>query len=193
MPGTARKVVITERQQELLRTLARSSTCSQGVARRARVILLAFEGFNNEEIAAEIGLGRHQVGVWRLRWQRVWKQLAIIECCESPVDFRAAVIDVLSDEPRAGVPPTFTPEQIADTLAVACEAPEQSGRPVTHWTPTELADEVIKRGIVPSISARHVGRFLKGGRSEAASHAVLAQLAGQKGRPAIRRAGASRV
>lgn len=41
MPGTARKVVITERQQELLQTLARSSTCSQGVAQRARIILLS--------------------------------------------------------------------------------------------------------------------------------------------------------
>jgi len=183
MPGTARKVVITERQQELLRTLARSSTCSQGVARRARIILLSFEGRNNEEIAAEIGLGRHQVGVWRLRWQQVWERLAIVECCETPADFRAAVIEVLSDEPRAGVPPTFTPEQITDILAVACEPPEESGRPVTHWTPTELAAEVIKRGIVASISDRTVGRFLKGGRPEAASHTVLAQLAGQRGRP----------
>jgi putative transposase len=174
MPGTARKVVITERQQELLQTLTRSSTCSQGVARRARIILMAFEGRNNEEIAAEIGLGRHQVGVWRLRWQQVWERLTVVECCETPADFRAAVIEVLSDEPRAGVPPTFTPEQVTDILAVACEPPENSGRPVTHWTPTELADEVIKRGIVPSISDRTVGRFLKGGRPEAASHAVLA-------------------
>lgn len=193
MPGTARKVVITERQQELLRTLARSSTCSQGVARRAMVILLAFEGFNNEEIAAEVGLGRHQVGVWRLRWQRVWERLAIIECCESTVDFRAAVIDVLSDEPRPGAPPTFTPEQITDILAVACEPPEKSGRPVTHWTPMELADEVVKRGIVASISARQVGRFLKSGRPETTSHAVLAQLPGQRDRSAVRGAGASRV
>lgn len=193
MPGTARKVVITERQQELLRTLARSSTCSQGVAQRARTILLAFEGYNNEEIAAEVGLGRHQVGVWRLRWQQVWERLTVVECCESPAEFRAAVIETLSDEPRPGVPPTFTPEQITQILAVACEPPEQCGRPVTHWTPRELAEEVIQRGIVPSISARHVGRFLKGGRPEAAPHAVLAQLARQRGRSAIRRTGASRV
>lgn len=193
MPGTARKVVITERQQELLRTLARSSTCSQGVALRARIILLAFEGYNNEEIAAEVGLGRHQVGLWRLRWQQVWERLTVVECCESPAEFRAAVMETLSDEPRPGVTPTFTPEQITQILAVACTPPEQSGRPVTHWTPRELAEEVIQRGIVPSISARHVGRFLKGGRPEAASHAVLAQLARQRGRPAVRSARASRV
>ena len=42
---------------------------------------------------------------------------------------------------------------------MACETPEKSGRPVSHWTPRKLADEVVKRGIVPSISVRHVGRF----------------------------------
>jgi putative transposase len=140
MPGTARKVVITERQQELLRTLARSSTCSQGVAQRARIILLAFDGYNNEEIADEVGLGRHQVGVWRLRWQQVWERLTVVECCESAAEFRAAVMETLSDEPRPGVTPIFTPEQITQILAVACEPPEDSGRPVTHWTPRELAD-----------------------------------------------------
>jgi putative transposase len=60
-------------------------------------------------------------------------------------------------------------------LAVACEPPEKSDRPVTHWTPRELADEVQKRQIVPSISVRHVGRFLKDGGPQAASQPVLAQ------------------
>jgi transposase len=46
-------------------------------------------------------------------------------------------------------------------LAVACEPPEKSGRPITHWTAHELADEVIKRGIVPSISVTQVGRYLR--------------------------------
>jgi putative transposase len=54
-------------------------------------------------------------------------------------------------------------------VALACEAPSESGRPVTHWSTTELADEAIKRGIVEDISARSVGRFLKGGRFSEAS------------------------
>ena len=44
--------------------------------------------------------------------------------------------------------------------AVACEPPEKSGRPVTEWTHAELADEVVRRGIVESISPRHLGRLL---------------------------------
>jgi hypothetical protein len=58
---------------------------------------------------------------------------------------------------------------------VACEDPQESGRPVTHWTPQELADEAIKRGIVTSISPRSVGRFLKGGGLEAPSEPLLAE------------------
>ena len=68
---------------------------------------------------------------------------------------------VLRDTPRRGRPATFTPEQLCHIVAVACEAPADSGRPVTHWTPRELAAEVISRGIVPSISPRSVGRFKK--------------------------------
>ena len=56
-------------------------------------------------------------------------------------------------------------EPLAMIIAVACELPEDCGRPVTHWTPREWVDEVVKRGIVDSISPRHVDRLLKGGIS----------------------------
>ena len=45
-------------------------------------------------------------------------------------------------------------------LAVACELPEQSHRPIDAWTGRELADELVKRGIVESISVSQVGRYL---------------------------------
>jgi putative transposase len=67
----------------------------------------------------------------------------------------------LSDSPRSGWAGKFSAEQVAQIIAVACEPPEKCGRPVTHWTPRELADEVKKRSIVASISVRQVGRFLK--------------------------------
>ena len=67
---------------------------------------------------------------------------------------------MLSDEPRPGNPGKFTPEQVTQILALACEPPEKSGRPITHWTAHELADEAQKRGIVASISASQVNRYL---------------------------------
>jgi transposase len=99
--------------------------------------------------------------MWRRRWAKAWPQLILIECGETQAAFRRAVEEILSDAPRSGNPGTFTPEQITQILALACETPELSGRPITHWTYKELADEAKKRGIVESISESQVGRYLR--------------------------------
>jgi putative transposase len=175
MPGRAAKVIVTERQQEVLQLLARSGTSPQAVAQRARMILLAFERLPNEEIAGRLGYERHPVGVWRRRWADAFDRLVLVECCEGVPALRRAIGELLSDAPRPGSPGKFSAEQVTQILAVACEPPQDSGRPVTHWTPAELADEVQKRGVVESISPRQVGRFLKYGRTAAAPESLLAQ------------------
>ena len=63
--------------------------------------------------------------------------------------------------PGPAPPASSLPSRSSLILAVACEPPEKSGRPITHWTAHELADEVVKRGIVPSISVAQVGRYLR--------------------------------
>src|SRR5207247_10102488 len=63
-----------------------------------------------------------------------------------------SIEEVLSDAPLSGSPGTFTAEQVTHILAIACEPPSQSGRPVETWTGRELADEAAQRGIVKSIS-----------------------------------------
>jgi len=45
-------------------------------------------------------------------------------------------------------------------FAVACEAVEESERPVARWTQRKIVDEVIKRGIVPYISKSHMNTLL---------------------------------
>jgi len=174
MPGRAAKILITERQQDVLSTMTRSSTCPQALAQRARMILLAFDGLDNEEIAERLGCERHAVGIWRRRWAPEFQRLVLIECCEKESALSEAIAELLGDLPRGGCGGKFTPEAITQILAVACEPPEDSGRPVTEWTPRELADEAIRRGIVESISPRQVGRFLKYGRPPAASQPLLA-------------------
>jgi hypothetical protein len=139
------------------------------------MILLGFDGVDNADLADRIGCERHAVGIWRRRWAGAWQRLVLIECCQKESALPHAIEDVLRDGPRSGCPGKFTPEQVTQILAVACEPPEDSGRPVTHWTPRALADEVRKRGIVASISARHVGRFLKYRRPAAAPQSFLAQ------------------
>jgi transposase len=161
MPGKAAKITITERQKEILQTFSRATTAPSRLRQRAAIILLAFDGLRNEDIAARVDLTHRQVGRWRRRWAKAWHQLIDIECCESRAELRRAIDAVLSDEPRGGAPGKFTPEQVTEILAVACEPPEKSGRPITHWTLQELSDEVKKRGIVESISTAQLSRYLR--------------------------------
>ena len=175
MPGKAAKLIVTERQQTTLDVMTRSSTCPQGVAQRARMILLAFAGEDNETIARKLRCERPAVGIWRRRWVRAFERLTLIECGEKQPALAHAIERLLGDSPRSGWAGKFTAEQVTHILAVACEPPDKCGRPVTHWTPRELADEVKKRGLVTSISPRQVGRFLKYGGTETASESLLAQ------------------
>ena len=160
MAGNAAKVTISERQQEILNEFSRSRSEPYFLCQRSTIILLAFAGLLNEQIASEVDLDRHQVGVWRSRWAEAFNRLVLIECLDGTTALRAAIRELLADAPRRGCPCKFTAEELAQIFAVACEKPENSGRPITHWTHTELVDEVVKRGIVKSISVRHLGRLL---------------------------------
>src|SRR3954451_4366250 len=161
MPGRAAKITITETQQDILRTFSRATTAPSRLRQRAAIILMAFDGLLNEDIAERVGLTHRQVGRWRRRWAKAWYRLLDIECCESHAALRRAIEAVLGDEPRPGAPGKFTPEQVALILAVACEPPEKSGRPITHRTIHELTKEVVARGIVASISPAQVHRYLR--------------------------------
>jgi transposase len=160
MPGKAAKVVITERQQDILRQLSRSVTIAFQLRQRAQIILLGFEGRLNSEIEDLVGLGHDAVGRWRRRWQQEFERLTLVEGLEETADLRRAIEEVLSDEPRSGRPCEFTAEQLTMIFAVACEAVEESGRPVARWTQCEIIDEVVKRGIVKSISTSHLSTLL---------------------------------
>jgi transposase len=160
MPGKAAKVVITERQQAVLDRLSRATTVAVRLQQRARVILLAFEGRLNRDIESLVGLGRDQVGVWRRRWQDAFERLTLIECMEEPARLAKAIEDVLCDEQRSGGPSKFTAEQLTMIFAIACEAVEESGRPVARWTQKEIIEEAVSRGIIESMSTSQISVLL---------------------------------
>jgi transposase len=160
MAGTAAKIIVSERQQKLLEEFSKSRTIGKCIVQRATIILLGFTGMLNEEISHQVGLNRIQVGIWRQRWRDSWEALCVWECTE-PHRLREAILDVLSDAPRPGAPATFTAEQVSQIVALACEPPKLSGRPIDHWTFRELRDEAIKRQIVADISVSQIGRFLQ--------------------------------
>jgi putative transposase len=169
-------VALSDRQRELLRQLLRRQTAAVRLARRAEVVLALADDPCVEAAARSLGLTRLTVRLWRDRWLDAAAALDRAER-ERDADRRlpALVEAALGDAPRPGGPATFSPEQIVGIVAVACEPPEKSGRPISHWTARELADEARKRKIVSDISPRTVSRFLKAGRTPAAPEPLLAQ------------------
>jgi putative transposase len=163
-----RPILLSDRQCNVLKSLINRHLTPQQIAKRARVILESEQGLSNSEISRRIPLDRPQVGVWRECWIDEYERLSLIEA-EQPDKLEKVMVELLSDAPRPGAPATFTPEQVVQMIAIACEDPKESDRPVSHWTPREIRDEAIKRGIVETISERQVGRFLKSGGLETAS------------------------
>jgi putative transposase len=139
--------MLTTDEQTALEKIARRPSTAQQIALRATIILCAAQGASHGEIARELGITKDTSRLWRNRWLE-------LSAHELPVEER------LQDAPRAGCPPTFTLEQITQLYALACAPPEQYGRPISHWTGSELADEMMKQGVVETISPRHVGRLL---------------------------------
>jgi transposase len=180
-------VELTERQRAILETMVRSRRRPHDEVQRATIILRSAEGARNRHIAAVLEVSDVTVRLWRMRWAKAASQLAVVEAEAAEETLRGLIQQVLCDAPRGGRPATFTPEQICQVVALACEAPADSGRLGTHWTPWELADEVVKRGMVTSISPRSIGRFLKRRGPAPASVPLLAQSQASRGSGAIRR------
>ena len=163
MPGPQpRPIELSERQQTTLEQLKRAGTNAQRLVQRARLVLSMGAKANNQEAARQESRNGETARLWRKRWLAAGPRLAAAEAKDcSDKELRALLEAVLDDAPRPGTPAKFSAEQLAQLVALACEDPSESDRPSSHWTPRELADELVKRQIVSSISVRQVGRFLK--------------------------------
>ncbi len=148
-------VNLSEAERQGLEKLVKAHSTPQQIVVRARIILTASQGLNNEQVGRALHVGVDMVRQWRQRW------LAgqAIPLTELSVEER------LHDLPRAGKPSALSADQLCQITALACEKPEQSERPISHWSGREIADEVMKRGIVAQISPRHAARLLKRGIS----------------------------
>ena len=129
-------------QQQRLRHLIRAGTTAQQLVLRARIVLLAVAGWTNPKIAARVGVCVDTVRKWRHRW---WVQPGTAS---------------LGDAKRSGRPPSFTPVQVAAVKALACQPPEASGLPLSRWSCTDLAAQVVVDGIAASVSTSTVRRWL---------------------------------
>lgn len=155
MPRRATPIKLSEEEQRALVRLTKGYGSAQQLVLRARIVLEAGEGKSNAEIARLVSVSVETVRLWRDRWA-TWQELPFKE---------RRVEDRLADAPRPGVPPRITAEQRCQMEVLACEAPSQSGRPISQWSGREIAEELVQRGIVERISRRHAARLLKKGAS----------------------------
>ena len=148
-------ITLTDAERQELEALIRRHATPQQLALRARIVLAAADGANNGQIARLLAVSLDMARRWRDRWL-VLQPAALADL---------PVADRLTDAPRPGKPVRSTAEQVAQIVALACDPPGDSQRPISQWTSRELADEIQKRGIVPKISGRHAARLLKRGTS----------------------------
>jgi len=124
-----------------LKTCSNSLSLPHRLVIRAKIVRLAAAGLTNAVIAARVGLKVDTVRKWRGR-------------------FATDRLDGLTDRPRSGRPPRFTPVQRAEVKAMACQLPATYGIALSRWSCPELAVEVAAAGIAPSMSASTVRRIL---------------------------------
>jgi len=187
MPSSqAKPLDLSPLQQELLQRIVQRTTNAQRLVKRGHIILEAAKGMSNSRIAQHEQVDDETVRRWRDRWYAAEARLQAIEATGKPKLLSQAIEVLLTDEQRPGAPATFTFEQFMQIMVLACETPTASDRPVSNWTPRELADEAVKCGIVEQISPRTVERIVKGERFAASSQAVLAHSTSRRSRQAGR-------
>ncbi len=165
------EIKLSKNQRKELEIIVGRRNSSQGLATRAKIILLADEKKSNAFIAKTLGLHDDTVRLWRKRWSIFEEKIARIESdaflqngeidksCYS--QFVLELVETITDAPRSGAGTLFSAEQFAAIIAISCQQPIECGREVSHWTGRELACEAIKQGIVESISNSTVERLLR--------------------------------
>lgn len=142
-------IALTKRQKKLLAAVVNGSTSEQRLAHRGRIILkIAATGSGNTQIAARLGSIRPTVRKWR-------------QCRLEAQEALVALEAVLADAPRPWTPPTFGAEQVVQIITLACETPEHSDRPISHWSNRDAFGVPTKRWLLVSFTRFH--RTVSGG------------------------------
>ena len=119
MPIRVAPLVVSDADRATLEGWLRSPSLTSGLARRARIVLLAAEAVSNTEIAERVGVSRPTVLAWRGR-------------------YASGGVDALEDRERSGRPRRVEGNQVV--AATLTKPPEHLA--VTHWSSRLLAREL---------------------------------------------------
>lgn len=152
--------VLSEEMRTILTSFCKSRSLPTSLTKRSSIILLAADGFSNQDIAAKLGMHYNSISTWRTRFLQAIPRLQELEQ-KTPDKLSEEIIGILSDKQRSGCPPVFTQEQIIKIIDLACKHPADFGYETSQWSLNLLVSEIQKQGIADRISAKSVSRFLK--------------------------------
>ncbi|HEV2638988.1 MAG TPA: IS630 family transposase [Actinocrinis sp.] len=135
----ATPVALTAADRHRLKKMAYGHKTPYRDRQRATIVMLAARGRSNSQIAGHTRTHVDTVRLWRDR-------------------FAAQGMAGLADRKRSGRPRSFTPVQIAEVKALACQLPADAGVPLARWSCPELARQAAADGMVESVSASTVRR-----------------------------------
>jgi transposase len=134
-------VVLSDADRRVLEERARAYRAPHAEVVRARMVLLAARGERNVAIARRLDVHVDVVSRWRRRF------------CEEG-------LGGLVDRKRSGRPRSFPATVVAEVKAMACEPPERRGASLSRWSSAELAAQAVTEGLVDSVAASSVRRWL---------------------------------
>jgi transposase len=111
MSRAATQVTLHADERQVLQQRAQARRAERRRQQRARVVLLAAQGWSNEQIAPHVGLNVNSVRKWRDRYAR-------------------AGLAALEDEPRTGRPSRLDPQKVKVVLSEVVQPPA----PRTRWS-----------------------------------------------------------
>src|SRR5215510_12692960 len=160
VPTVSPRVPLTARQRACLEQIARRQTSPQRLVRHAKILLALETGATQCHVTRQMRLKRGTVPTWRQRWLALAPKLEQLEADGGPEQALTTMsVAALTAHPRAGTPATCTAAQMVQMVAVAGAEPADAGRPLSHWTPREVAEAVRQRGMGETSSPRSGGRF----------------------------------
>jgi transposase len=124
------EIALSDDDRSTLERWARSRSTEARLVERARIVLLAAEGRENQDIAAELGITRATVARWRIRFAA------------------RGIAGIRKDAPRGGRPPKARDELAAKIVEMTTR---QKPANATHWSTRTLAEAL---GTNPSMVSR---------------------------------------
>ena len=132
---------LTAEERAAIQRLAHSRTEAARTVERARIIWLASRGERGPAIATQLGLSQVTTRLWLKR-------------------FNQEGLAGLADRPRSGAPPTYSPEQVGEVIAVSRTNPTSLGLPFGSWTLDRLEAYLNEAQGLP-IKRSRIGELLQ--------------------------------